>query len=341
MTALLCEAPGLSTTLQDLGRLGYQHLGVPTSGALDRASMRLVNALVGNRADTAVLEFFYRGPRLKVIDGPVRVAAGASARVRGTISKELPPWTSFRLGAGDTLDIGRLAHASCSYLAVEGGFAVPSIMGSRSTYTRAGIGGLHGRALAAGDLIPLNLPGASERDETCLGLPPTVTKGPIRVVLGPQQDHFQPASVHSFLSEDFVVSHEADRIGIRLEGPKLIHSGSTEILSEGTANGSVQVPGSGLPIILLADRQTAGGYPKIATIISADLPRAGTLPPGSLVRFKAVTAAEGVEISRRHESAIEHALAQIGAVAESGTISELALMEHNIIGGVVSATWDD
>ncbi len=192
--ALKVVAPGLHTTIQDLGRFGYQVFGVPVSGALDALSHRLANRMVGNEENAPTLEILFHGPTLEVVADSVRIAiagAGAEIELMGDRPRSLGGWRSIALRRGDRFRVGRLGDAACAYLAVEGGYAVEPCLGSASTYARGGFGGLGGRALQAGDLLPLTREQSVERAE--LGLtepPPSGRDQPIRLVLGPQQDHF-------------------------------------------------------------------------------------------------------------------------------------------------------
>ena len=212
------------------------------------------------------------GPVVHIKTDSVRVAltgTNAPFEILGGEAGTVPAWQSARLVKGQILRIGSLRDSATCYLAVEGGFDLPPTFGSRSTYLRGRIGGFAGRALQAGDQLPLRLPSTAERDERCLPAVPTVdTKGMLRVVLGPQATHFTHDAIRTFLSSDYVISHQADRMGFRLEGPALKHSQGYDIVSDGIATGAIQVPGTGKPIVLLADRQTSGGYPKIAVVIS-------------------------------------------------------------------------
>ena len=334
---LRVRRPGLFTTVQDLGRPAYQHLGVPASGALDSISLRLVNVLVGNANGSAGLEFCYAGPELEVAGEPVRVALSCEGFITGRNGGALKPWHTVRLDRGDILSIGNLKGSMCGYLAVEGGFALPSVLGSLSTYARGGFGGFEGRQLMAGDELPLVLSCANERKEVHLARPLREATGPIRVTLGPDDDHFSAAAINTLLSSEYTVSQEADRIGLRLDGPLIDHSGAFEIASQGTANGTIQVPGNGRPIILLADRQTTGGYTKLATVISADLPRLGRLQPGSRITFEAVEPRQGVLIARSQAAAWRDTLAAIEPVKSSRPAHASELLALNLVDGFVSA----
>jgi biotin-dependent carboxylase-like uncharacterized protein len=211
---------------------------------------------------------------------------------------------SFTLRRGETLRIGRIAGGAC-YLAVEGGFDLAPVLGSCSTYTRAGFGGLHGGRLQPGDRLPLARPAASPRRERRLPHPAAAERDrPLRVILGPQADHFTEEAIDALLSADFTVTPEADRMGLRLAGPKLTHIGRPEIATDGLATGVLQVPGSGHPIALLPDRHTSGGYPKICTVIAADLHRLGQAVPGTVLRFEAIAPEQARVALARLEAAI-------------------------------------
>lgn len=335
--------PGLHTTVQDLGRFGHQDVGVPVSGPLDSESLRLANALAGNPPGTAALEILVQGPTLEVAADSVRLAltgtqTGIEIRGDETAPRILPPWRSLRLRRGQIFRVGALSDSACAYLAVEGGFDIAPCLGSVSTYARGGLGGLAGRPLQAGDLLPLALEEATDRGEAALRQVPDLgLSRPVRVVLGPQDDHFTAEAVRTFLSAEYRISPNADRMGFRLEGPKLEHRDGYNIVSDGIVTGAVQVPGSGQPILLLADHQTTGGYPKIATVISADLPVVGRRRPGSSIRFAAVDVAEAETIRRRQEATLQRLARQLQPVAESGDIDLASLYSGNLISGVVSA----
>ncbi|HJU30168.1 MAG TPA: biotin-dependent carboxyltransferase family protein [Hyphomicrobiaceae bacterium] len=343
--ALQVAAPGLMTTLQDLGRSGHLRLGVPVSGALDHVSLRIANLLVGNPAGMGALEIAYHGPTLKVEADSVRVAlAGGTATLEiladdaGSPGLRVQAFESVRLTRGQTLKIGALAGSAVAYLAVEGGFDVGCVLGSQSTLVRGGIGGFNGRALQAGDALPLRQPAAAERQEMRLPRPDLSLPSRVRIVLGPQDDHFTQAGLRTLLDSEFVISQASDRMGMRLDGPVLEHSRKGyNIVSDGTALGSIQVPGNGLPIILLADRQTTGGYPKIATVISADIPGLGRLRPGARIGFEAVDI-DAAESAARELAAAIDAMAMRQEPAQRQTMIDAALLlQENLVSGVVSA----
>jgi biotin-dependent carboxylase-like uncharacterized protein len=338
--ALKVLTPGLHTTVQDLGRGGWQALGVPVSGALDGLSLRLGNALVGNPPGMAALEILHSGPRVEVAADTVRVAVagiGAALAIEGEQGRVVAAWHSASLVRGQVFQLVLGRESVCVYLAVEGGVAVPLVLGSASTYLRAGLGGFEGRSLRQGDLVPLAVERASERPEQRLAAPPPATADqPIRVILGPQQEYFTEKAVAALLDAKFHISTSADRMGMRLDGPRLCHRQGWDIVSDAIATGAIQVPGSGQPILLLADHQTTGGYPKIAAVMSADLPVVGRRRPGDTIRFAAVTVAEAEQLARDQEHRLATLIASIEPTPGHGNIDLATLYAGNLISGVVT-----
>ena len=261
--ALKIIAPGPHTTVQGKPRIGFQDVGVPASGPLDRISLRLANALVGNAADAPALELLLQGPLCEVTTESVRIAlvgCAAPLEVRSHPPRTIPAGQSVRLTQGVVFRIGPLVDSACAYLAVEGGFHCAPVLGSPSTYVRGGLGGLNGRRLEKGDRVPMVLGAVPERAERSLAEPfdPGYERT-IRVVLGPQDDHFTDVGVRTFLSATYTVSPQSDRMGFRLEGPVIQHANDYNIVSDGVVSGSIQVPGTGRPIVLMVDNQTTGG----------------------------------------------------------------------------------
>ena len=317
--ALEVIAPGVHTTVQDRGRIGFQDIGVPTSGPLDRVSLSLANALVGNATGTEALEILVQGPTLKVLAESVRVAlVGCSARleIRANEPRSIQSGESVQLSRGEVLRIGALGDSLCAYLAIEGGLAVPHVLGSASTYVRGPIGGVHGRRLQRGDIVPLKFDSVADRRERRLAEPLDLAlDAAIRVVPGPQADYFTDAGTRTFLTSEYVVSPHADRMGFRLEGPTIEHAKGYNIVSDGIVTGSIQVPGSGKPIVLMVDNQSTGGYPKIATVISADIPVIGRRRPGRTVRFAAIDVLEAERARRAQEASV---VEMIDGIAKAG-----------------------
>ena len=296
--------PGLLTTVQDLGRWGSQALGVPVSGAMDTFAHRLANALVGNVGGMATLEVTLLGPELRAECALVAAVAGAEFAVT-VEGRPVPHQAAFTVDAGATLRFGERRGGSRAYLAVAGGIATEAVLGSRATHLVSGMGGHGGRGLRAGDVLPVAV--AARAGAPRAGRPwrwPDPAAGrALRVMLGPQDAWFSRQSIDALVREAFRVSTQSNRMGFRLEGPTLAPARAEEPLSEPVPFGAIQVPAGGAPILLMADRQTAGGYPKIATVIAADLPVAGQLGPGDVVRFVACTRAEAraALISRERE----------------------------------------
>jgi allophanate hydrolase len=333
-------APGILTSVQDLGRVGFQHLGVPVSGALDPVALRLANLLVGNADGEAGLEIMHMGPTLEVCADSVRVALAGGNSVIEVMGRPqpVPAFQSVRLERGEQFRMASTADSATAYLAVEGGFDIPEIMGSRSTYARGGFGGHCGRALAAGDELPLRAPQAAERREQMLTQAALPRPETVRIVLGPQEDHFT-ADAAALMSETaYQVSRASDRMGMRLEGEALTHRDSSNIVSDGIAPGAIQVPGDGLPIILLADRQTTGGYPKIATVISCDLPGLGRLRPGDRIGFQVITLEEAATARQEARLWVSRLARSIKPLEADAPPDERLLHSENIIGGVIHAT---
>jgi KipI family sensor histidine kinase inhibitor len=290
-------APGLQTTVQDLGRTGYARFGVPSAGTMDAFAARAANRLVGNSDGAAVLEITLAGPTLRLPSyGAVFAVTGAdlSPQLDGN---DVPGWTTCVAPPGAALKFGKRRAGLRAYLAVAGGFVVPPVLGSASTYLRGPFGGHEGRALQAGDrLLARHPPAGAERLAgralTPAARPPYDREPVVRVVLGPHAERFTGEAVAALLGSTYTVGPASDRMGYRLQGPALARHEPADILSQGLPLGGVQVPGDGQPIILLADHQTTGGYPLIATVIRADLPLLAQLAPGDSVRFRAVAVDE-------------------------------------------------
>lgn len=333
--------PGIGTTVQDRGRFGHRHEGIPCAGWLDAPLAEAANALVGNPGGQAVLELRGMGTELRIKHGPVRVAlAGRIAakwqRQDGS-AVPLPAWQSATLQAGDRLVLGA-AETGCAYLAVAGGLMLPAQLGSCSSYGRAGLPGLLGRAWRPGDVLPCG--GWAARDFREWRIREwTAPAGPIRVLPGPQQDHFSSQALELFFSEAWVATPEQDRMGIRLQGPVLRHASAqaADIVSDAVAPGAIQVPANGQPIVLMADGQTVGGYPKIAHVITADLPRLAHLKPGTRLTFECVTPTQARQaLAAQRESWLAWAATR-ETFLPPGFIDEEALYCNNLVSGVLLA----
>lgn len=331
---LACAGPA---TVQDCGRPGYRHLGVPLAGALDGDLLQLANALAGNPLTTAAIEVRLVGPRLRA-HAPVLVALGGEmdGRIDSADGSSRPAraWASHRLAVGDTLTLGAV-RGGVAYLAVGGGIDVPVVLGSRSTYLRAAFGGFAGRQLAAGDRLAIGGSGAAHALECVLATPPSRRTGVLRVLAGPQREYFTLAAWEQFVGSEFVVSREADRMGLRLDGACLKHDPAygADIVSDAVTPGAIQVAADGRAIVLLADCQTVGGYPKIATVIAADLNCLAHALPGTRLRFAAVTRAEALAARRETAAALAKQIAAVIPVAAEIDLD--ALYSANLIDGVV------
>ena len=286
---------GLLTTVQDVGRWGGQGRGMPVAGPMDLYSHRLANRLVGNDESVAGLEVTLTGPELQASGDLVCAVSGAEFEL---LAGERPVTCgrAFKLRHNERLRFGRRLAGARAALAVRGGIAVAPVFGSRATSLAAGIGPCGGRAIRAGDRLPIgSAASGAPRTGSAGSLPLPHGGARLRVIPGPQEETFAAAARELFFTARFTVTPQSNRMGYRLEGPPLAHAGSAEMLSDATPLGSVQVPKSGQPILLMADRQTTGGYPKIATVISADLPLAGQLAPGDWIRFAPCSRQEAID----------------------------------------------
>jgi antagonist of KipI len=327
--------PGLLTTLQDLGRVGYQKQGIIVSGAMDVYSMRLANLLVGNDEGEAALEVTLMGPKLKIDDDTLLAVTGGnlSPTIDGRI---LPMGRPVYVKAGSMIKFGACQSGCRTYLAVAGGYDVPKVMGSKSTYLRAGLGGFQGRALQKGDALSVQTPQEvslriikhfvkqhsaasfvstdwyAGRGQTAIS--PART---IRITRGRQFDQFTEASKNAFLTDSFRVTPQSDRMGYRLSGEVLKLAHQVEMISEGITLGAIQVPPDGQPIILLADRQTAGGYPKLAQVIAVDVAVIAQSKPGSLLSFQEVSVAEAEKLYLAKEQAFAQLKAAVSLKLQS------------------------
>ena len=339
-TGLEVITPGLMTSVQDRGRFGFQALGISVSGALDPDGFDLANALAGNEAGTGALEIRMLGPTLKVTADSVTVALAGTATAIEVMAPEkevIPACRSVTLLKGQVFRVGAVSDSAVCYLAVHGGFDLPPIYGSQSTCMSAGFGGFHGRILEKGDCLPLRKAAAESLSQRILRRPPEPDSSPvIRVIAGPQDDYFSAAGIETFFGRGYTVSQAVNRMGMRLEGAAVAHEKGFNIASDGIVRGAIQVPGNGLPIILMADCQTTGGYPKIATVISTDMPKLGRMMPGADIRFEAVSVEEAEAVARDHH---ERKAALVDSIETfSGSVQQLEhlLMTQNLISGVTA-----
>jgi biotin-dependent carboxylase-like uncharacterized protein len=338
MTKLLITAIGPASSVQDGGRYGAQRYGLTPSGAMDRLALAAANTLVGNAAFAAGIEIGPFGAGFTAREGAVRVALAGASRNADIAGRAVVSDTSMTLADGETLTLGFARGGVFSYLAIEGGIKGEPVFGSLSVNARAGLGSPYPRPLQAGD--ELQTQAASGAAECRIDLPAAVD-GPIRLVMGPQDDEFGNAT-KLFLDSEWKISATSDRMGYRLEGPVIKHLHGHNIVSDGTVNGSIQVPGNGAPIVLMPDRGTSGGYPKIATVISADLGRLAQIPAGRSFRFKAVGMAEAQAEARKFSDLLRTLPDRLRSI-DNFDLNIEALHGANVAGSAVSAvdarTW--
>jgi 5-oxoprolinase (ATP-hydrolysing) subunit C len=338
MSKLVISAIGPASSVQDGGRYGGQRYGLTPSGAMDRLALATANALVGNMPFAAAIEIGPFGATFTARDGPVRVALAGTPRNADIAGRFAAFDTSMTLADGESLTLGVARGGSFSTLAIEGGVAGEPMFGSLAVNARAGLGSPYPRPLQAGD--ELQTAGASGAAERRIDLPAAMD-GPIRVVMGPQDDEFGDATT-LFLDSEWKISATSDRMGYRLEGPVIKHLHGHNIVSDGTVNGSIQVPGNGQPIVLMPDRGTSGGYPKIATVITADFGRFAQIPAGRSFRFEAIGMAEA-QAELRKFSELLHTLPDRVRAIENFDLDLEALQDANVAGAAVNAidagTW--
>lgn len=300
--------PGLLTTIQDHGRVGYQQFGVSVSGAMDPHRASLANILVGNPRGAGVVEYTFMPPQLQFHTDCIFALTGGDFGLT-LDGVPLPNDTALLARSGQILK-GGMAKTGCrGYFAVAGGFSLPQVMGSQSTLVRAQIGGIDGRALVKGDVLPLAKPQVTIVNGEKRCAPDPVISADLhylRVVLGPQEDYFTDEGLTDFLSEAYTVTANSDRMGYRLEGKAVQHKEGGDIISDGISFGAIQIPSDGKPIMMMADRQTTGGYTKIATVISADFQILGQLKPGDKVAFATVPIQVAQELLLREKAMLNH-----------------------------------
>ena len=293
--------PGMFSTIQDLGRYGYSHLGISVVGAADRLSLRIANLLVGNQENTPALEMTLLGATLEFEEPQTVALAGADCDAKvGTSPVRLGE--AIEVSAGGVLKCGGMKTGARSYLAVQGGFDVPVVMGSAATDVRGQFGGLQGRRLKTGDSLPVRKAGASRLRK----LKPGILDGlgrhdTIRLTRGAQQEWFGPEAFEVLFACPYAISDQSDRTGLRLKGQPLRPHEQSQLLTDGIPLGAMQVPQDGQPIILFVDQQTTGGYPKIANVIMADMHHVGQLRPHEQVRFQEVSIPQAISLLKQQE----------------------------------------
>ena len=306
--------PGALCTVQDGGRLLGLHLGFNASGAMDMRAFRLANALVGNFTDEAVLEMAMAGGRFRFTAPCAFAVTGADMQPR-LCGEPVPMYETCYAAAGDELAFSAARTGVYAYLAFAGGIDVPMLLESRSTNLKCGLGGLGGRRLQAGDSLPLASAPYKPADTPHMRVPAESYAGQdavLRVVLGPQDDAFIETGLATFLSQPYRVTASTDRMGCKLDGAPIAYRDKVDIVSDGIVFGSIQVPPAGTPMVLLADRQTTGGYAKIATVLQVDLPQLVQRKPGDTVRFRAVSARKAERLYKKEQRAFDRLLVNYG-----------------------------
>ena len=339
MTRLVVLSIGPVSSVQDGGRHGAQRYGLTPSGAMDRLALAAANTLLDNAPFAAAIEVGPFGAAFTARNGAVRVALSGALRSADVAGRPVAFHTSMTIAEGETLVLGFAKDGAFSYLAIEGGITGEPMFGSLAVNARVGLGSPYPRPLKAGDELPARA--ASGAPERRIELPPPAT-GPIRVVFGPQDDEFGDEAKALFLGSEWKISSTSDRMGYRLEGPVIKHLHGHNIVSDGTVDCSIQVPGNGAPIVLMPDRGTSGGYPKIATVISADLGRLAQTPTGTGFRFKTISMAEAQAEAKKFALLLGSLPERLRAV-ESIELNIEALHDANVAGHAVNAvdadTW--
>lgn len=334
MSKLVVANIGPASSVQDGGRFGAQRYGLTPSGAMDKLSLAVANVLVGNEPRAAAIEIGPFGATLTAKGGAVRVGLAGAPRPADIAKRPVDMNTSVTLAEGETLTLGFARGGAFSYLAIEGGIAGEKVFGSQSVNARAGLGSPYPRPLQSGDAFDVRT--ASGGAERRLDLPKPAS-GPIRVVMGPQDDEFTEAMKALFLESDWAISATSDRMGYRLEGPAIRHMHGHNIVSDGTVDGSIQITGSGGPIVLMSDRGTSGGYPKIATVTTVDYGRLAQTPAGTPFRFAAVTMADAQAELRKFNELLRSLPDRVSEIVTSELNTD-ALLTANVAGYAVSAT---
>lgn len=310
---------GLLTTVQDLGRYGFQRYGVSASGVMDEYSAKIANKLVGNKVGEAVLETTLKGVQIEFLQNTAVAITGGNCDVTLNGTK-IELWQSYLVNRGDILKMGICRSGLRNYLAFAGGIDVPIIMNSKSTNLKAKVGGFNGRKLMTGDVLSVGV-GSLEAPLTLnKHYIPTYSKDiKVGVILGQQDDHFTEAGIKTFLNETYTVTQESDRMGIRLSsvsGATIEHKNGADIISDGITFGAIQVPGSGQPIVMMADRQTTGGYTKIGNVISSDLAKLAQATPGTKVKFVEYTLEQAVQAIKNNDIIINNQNSYVSPIKE-------------------------
>lgn len=325
MGQIKIQNPGLMSTVQDLGRSGYQQYGVSVSGAMDQISARIANILVGNDENEGLLEITIIGPKIEFFDSTIIAISGGDIQPLLN-NKTINMNQAVLVNSGDSLSFKGIRSGCRSYVAFSGGIDVPVIMGSKSTFLRAKLGGYEGRALKVGDILQIGKPYASTRhlegrklEKNIYDYSSNIVE--LRVILGPQDDYFTENGIETFFSSEYTATNNCDRMGYTLEGEKIQHKNGADIISDGISMGAIQVPSKGMPIIMMADRQTTGGYTKIANVITVDLPKVAQAKPGDKIIFKKSTLEESRNLIKELQYKIDEFKQQINIQKEIEIIS--------------------
>lgn len=336
MSALRIVSAGPGTTLQDGGRHGYLRIGVTAAGPMDPLAHATANLAVGAAAEATAVEIGLGGLTVAAEGGPVTLAIAGAPFLALIDGQKLETPLVLTLEAGRELSLRPGTTGAWCYLSAAGGLVVKPVLGSTATHTRSGIGGLDGGPLKAGDLLPVARAGDLAPIAPARLVAPWLERPGevIRVVLGPQDDYFSKDQIEAFLTRTWTLSPRSDRMGYLLEGEPLRHRNGFDVVSDGIAHGAVQVPGEGRPIVLMADRQPTGGYPKIANVIGADLGAFAQLRPGARFRFTAVTIAAAVAARRGQAEALARPIERVPLVRTH--LPSDFLLGVNLVSGVVS-----
>lgn len=304
MGGMIFKNGGLLTTVQDLGRFGYGDSGITPSGAMDEFSLKAANILVGNHRGEGCLEITMFGPHI-IFSEPCIIALTGGDLGAHLNGYRIKPNKTLYINRGDELKFTGKVRGMRAYLSVKGGFNVERVLSSKSTHLKGEFGGFSGRKMESGDELEFN-GGHGKHNIGVRNLPKDMVEElfsdePIRVIMGPEENRFSQNGVETFLNKEYEITNQSDRMGFRLKGHKIEHKDGADIISGGITMGAVQVPGHGEPIIMMADRQTTGGYTKIANVISVDLPRLAQVGPGKRISFKKVDVLEAQELLRRRE----------------------------------------
>ena len=317
---------GFFDTIQDLGRSGFQRYGMPVSGAMDSFALRIGNQLLGNKENAAGIEISTPSLSLEVLNQTIITITGADFNPTINDSPN-PMWKVLKVRKGDIISFTQIKNGCRSYLLVAGGIDVPDVLGSKSTYVRGKIGGLEGRPLKKLDIINIGkqsegLENITGRKVSNINIPIYQEENEIKVILGPQDDYFTKDGLHTFLSSTYEITVNSDRMGYRLRGPKIDSENGVDIITDGIPLGSIQITKDGMPIVMLADRQTTGGYAKIATVISVDIDKFAQMKPGNKIKFTGINLEEAHKFLYEREMNISNMQFEINNKLKSDNVRE-------------------